>query len=186
MTAIFAFDETDDHLPRARRNTASSINSFDDRWLHNTTTPAEDFDVHPTRFRHFGTAWDHSIIAEEDETPVRVGTPPIRIPNSRATEEELGAGSVQVDLDEDFIAAQLRGEGLDRKMVPSDFEQVRVLGKGGYGTVLLVRHKVSGRLFAQKQLKKASFVVQSKIIGIKKHKGLHSNIRIYKIGTDDS
>ncbi len=125
MTAIFAFDETDDHLPRARRNTASSINSFDDRWLHNTTSPTEDSDVHPTRFRNLGTAWDHSIIAEEDETPVRVGTPPIRIPNSRAREEGLSVGSVQVDFDEDFITAQVRGEGLDRKMVPSDFEQTK-------------------------------------------------------------
>jgi len=59
---------------------------------------------------------------------------------------------------------QLEGR-LSRKMVPSDFEQVRVLGKGGYGTVLLVKHKASGRLFAQKQLKKASLVVQTKIIG---------------------
>lgn len=37
-----------------------------------------------------------------------------------------------------------------------------------YGTVILVRHKESGRLFAQKQLKKASLVVQtnSKIVGM--------------------
>ena len=34
-----------------------------------------------------------------------------------------------------------------------------------YGTVLLVRHKVTGRLFAQKQLKKASLVFQKKIVG---------------------
>ena len=171
MTAIFAFEETDDHLPRARRDTVSSINSFDDRWLHNTTAPTEEFDMHPPRFRHFGTAWDRSIIAEEDETPSRVGTPPIRIPNSpytRPTDKGLGSASVNVSFDEDFIAAQVHGEGLDRKMVPSDFEQLRVLGKGGYGTVLLVRHKVSGRLFAQKQLKKASLVVQTKIIGMAK------------------
>lgn len=31
-----------------------------------------------------------------------------------------------------------------------------------YGTVLLVRHKASGRLYAQKQLKKASIVVQKR------------------------
>jgi len=50
-------------------------------------------------------------------------------------------------------------------MKPDDFEQIKVLGKGGYGTVLLVRQKTTGRLFAQKQLKKASLVVQAKIIG---------------------
>jgi hypothetical protein len=133
MTAIFAFDETDEHIPRARRNTASSINSFEDRWLHNTQNP-EEFEVHP-RIRHFGTTWGtNPIIAEEDEAPSRVGTPPIRIPNGSHSKADDGglAGSVQVDFDEDFVAAQVRGEGLDRKMVPGDFEQVRVLGKGGY------------------------------------------------------
>jgi serine/threonine protein kinase len=33
-----------------------------------------------------------------------------------------------------------------------------------YGTVLLVRHKASGRLYAQKQLKKATIVVHKKVI----------------------
>jgi hypothetical protein len=163
MTAIFAFDEIDEHLPRTRRDTASSVNSFDDRWFHNTQT--EDFDVH-SRIRNFGPpAWNHTAIAEEEETPLRVGTPPIPIPYSSKMSQEY-AGSVQVDFDEDFVASQVNSEGpLNRKMVPSDFEQVRVLGKGGYGTVLLVRHKESGQLFAQKQLKKASLVVQTKIVG---------------------
>jgi len=165
MTAIFAFDETDEHLPnsRARRDTVSSINSFDDRWIKNTEE--QDFDVHP-RIRHFGSAWEN--IVEEEETPLRVGTPPIPIPNGSAhhttTHQHHPAGSVQVEFEGEYIA---RGEGsINRKMVPSDFEQVRVLGKGGYGTVLLVRHKESGRLFAQKQLKKASLVVQAKIVGM--------------------
>jgi hypothetical protein len=133
MTAIFAFDETDEHLPRARRDTVSSINSFDDRWQHNTQGD-KDFDVHPW-IRHFGTTgWDHSIITEEDESPLRVGTPPIPIPNGSHhsnVRSDGRAGSIQVDFDEDFVAAQVHGEGLNRKMIPSDFEQVRVLGKGG-------------------------------------------------------
>lgn len=116
--------------------------------------------------RHFGSAWEN--IAEEDETPLRVGTPPIPIPNGSAHTAHQNhhhpVGSVHVGFEGEYIA---RGEGsLNRKMVPSDFEQMRVLGKGGYGTVLLVRHKESGRLFAQKQLKKASLVVQTKIVGV--------------------
>jgi hypothetical protein len=132
MTAIFAFDETDEHLPRTRRDTVSSINSFDDRWLHNTQS--EEFDVHP-RIRHFGTtAWGtNGIITEEDETPHRVGTPPIRIPNGKMNGHGSGvAGSVQVDFNDDFVASQVGVEGMDRKMVPGDFEQIRVLGRGGY------------------------------------------------------
>ena len=72
-----------------------------------------------------------------------------------------------MEFEEEFVAAQVALDGcLNRKMVPADFEQVKVLGKGGYGTVLLVRHRESGKLFAQKQLKKASLVVKTKIIGI--------------------
>lgn len=41
----------------------------------------------------------------------------------------------------------------------SDFETIKVLGKGSYGKVLLVREISTGRLFAQKQLKKASLFI---------------------------
>lgn len=41
----------------------------------------------------------------------------------------------------------------------SDFEPIKVLGKGSYGKVLLVRQVSTGRLFAQKQLKKASLII---------------------------
>lgn len=171
MTAIFTFDDGDEHIPRTRRDTAPSINSFDDRWAYHSE--ADQFDSQ-TRMRQFNGPWDTTVIAEEeDESPLRVGTPPIKIPNGngagsyRHEARFARAGSVQVELDEEFISAQVGIEGsLNRKMVPGDFEQVRVLGKGGYGTVLLVRHKITGRLFAQKQLKKASLVFQKKIVGI--------------------
>jgi len=177
MTAIFSFDEIDEHIPpRARRDTASSLNSFDDRWQQHTEHDSDD--TLPTRIRHFGnttTPWDTTaVIAEEDEFGFRTGTPPIPIPSthsssSGASQRQFGpgAGSVKVEFQEEFVAAQVASDGsLNRKMVPADFEQVKVLGKGGYGTVLLVRHKESGKLFAQKQLKKASLVVKTKIIGI--------------------
>jgi serine/threonine protein kinase len=47
---------------------------------------------------------------------------------------------------------------------PSDFELIKVLGVGSYGKVLLVREKKTGQLFAQKQLKKASIIIQSKTV----------------------
>jgi hypothetical protein len=132
MTAIFSFDETDDHIPRKRRDTASSINSFDDRWRENSEL--EEFDVTP-RVRHFG-------MPVVEESPLRVGTPPIPIPNgSRPGCSRPGVGtpecSLKVDIDEEFVASQVKTEGLlNRKMIPSDFEQLRVLGKGGYGILL--------------------------------------------------
>jgi serine/threonine-protein kinase Psk1 len=53
---------------------------------------------------------------------------------------------------------------LNRKMTADDFEPLRCLGKGAYGTVLLVKQRKTGRLYAQKQFKKASLVVQKKLI----------------------
>lgn len=44
----------------------------------------------------------------------------------------------------------------------SDFEPLKVLGQGAYGKVLLVKNKNNGKLFAQKELKKASIVVNNK------------------------
>jgi serine/threonine protein kinase len=51
-----------------------------------------------------------------------------------------------------------------KKMSAVDFEPITCLGKGTYGTVLLVRQHSTGRLFAQKQLKKASLVVRKKLV----------------------
>ena len=172
MTAIFSFDETDEQLPpRARRDTASSFSSFEERWQQTLASEADEIEIQP-RIRHFGNPWErYTSIAEEEEFPSRTGTPPIPIPNSHSSSSSprsgFASGSLKVDFEEDFVASQVASDnrGLNRKMVPSDFEQVKVLGKGGYGTVLLVRHKESGRLFAQKQLKKASLVVQTKVVG---------------------
>jgi serine/threonine-protein kinase Psk1 len=51
-----------------------------------------------------------------------------------------------------------------RKMTADEFEPITCLGKGTYGTVLLVRQRSTGRLFAQKQLKKASLIVRKKLV----------------------
>ncbi len=51
-----------------------------------------------------------------------------------------------------------------KKMTADDFEPIRCLGKGSYGTVLLVKQRSSGRLYAQKQFKKASLVVHKKLV----------------------
>ncbi|KAI5288147.1 serine/threonine protein kinase psk1, partial [Ascosphaera acerosa] len=53
---------------------------------------------------------------------------------------------------------------LHRKMTADDFEPLTCLGRGAFGTVLLVRHKVSGGLFAQKQFRKASLTVHKKLV----------------------
>jgi Protein kinase domain len=164
MTAIFSFDEADEQTPLSRRNTVSSINSFDDIWAHNTARAPQDEPDRPHKTRHVALPSVYTAIAEEDGAqalPLRVGTPPIPIPQAKPADRYIMHADTGLDMDEAWLASVL-----NRKMIPSDFEQVRVLGKGGYGTVLLVRHKATGQLFAQKQLKKASLIVQRKIVGM--------------------
>jgi serine/threonine protein kinase len=78
--------------------------------------------------------------------------------------------SYEVDLVEDFSMdatsknSTMLNSGMSRKMTAEDFEPLMCLGKGSYGTVLLVRQRATGRLFAQKQFKKASITVHKKLI----------------------
>lgn len=86
-----------------------------------------------------------------------------------------GSTSYEVYLENDFVSERVRGRnGLmeptddvlnpHRKMTSEDFECLRCLGKGTFGTVLLVKQRATGRLYAQKQFKKASLVVKKKLI----------------------
>jgi serine/threonine protein kinase len=72
------------------------------------------------------------------------------------TPEERGADAAGV-------SADLRSQ-LCRKMTADDFEPILCLGKGSFGTVLLVRHVVTGKLYAQKQFRKASITVHKKLV----------------------
>jgi len=85
--------------------------------------------------------------------------------------------SYEVNLEHDFVSSDVcpptgPGAGLDsvpedeltRKMTAADFEPLTCLGKGTYGTVLLVKQKSTGRLYAQKQLRKATLTVKKKLV----------------------
>ncbi|KAI1467523.1 kinase-like protein [Daldinia caldariorum] len=85
---------------------------------------------------------------------------------------EGGSTSYEVQLEHDFVSESVQekrygaiaGGLVPRKIQADDFETLRCLGKGTYGTVLLVKQRSTGRLYAQKQFKKASVVVHKKLI----------------------
>lgn len=84
--------------------------------------------------------------------------------------------SYEVPLEHDFVSPDVCKDELDgsgdafmldhvvRKMTASDFEPLRCLGKGTFGTVILVRQLSTGKLYAQKQFKKASLVVRKQLV----------------------
>ncbi|KAF2457946.1 kinase-like domain-containing protein [Lineolata rhizophorae] len=83
----------------------------------------------------------------------------------------------EVSLEHDFVSPDvptksslgpteggLRQDSLARKMTAGDFEPLNCLGKGTFGTVLLVRQRATGRLYAQKQFRKASLTVHKRLV----------------------
>ncbi|KAF2086626.1 kinase-like protein [Saccharata proteae CBS 121410] len=86
--------------------------------------------------------------------------------------------SFEVDLDEDLVSpdadeksslggltkTESRQDSFSRKMCAEDFDTISCLGKGSYGTVLLVKQRGTGRLFAQKQLRKAHLTGHKKLV----------------------
>lgn len=89
------------------------------------------------------------------------------------TSSESGSVSYEVKLEHDFVSDSVRdkpnygaieGGLVPRKIQADDFEPLRCLGKGTYGTVLLVKQRTTGRLYAQKQFKKASVVIHKKLV----------------------
>ncbi|KAI9800517.1 MAG: hypothetical protein M1825_004065 [Sarcosagium campestre] len=92
-------------------------------------------------------------------------------------DDTITMGTYEVPLQDDFVSADLEKKPIvaaiegglvadtaSRKMTAVDFEPLRCLGKGTYGTVLLVKQRSTGRLFAQKQLRKASLVIHKKLV----------------------
>ncbi|KAI4208320.1 MAG: hypothetical protein LQ348_000244 [Seirophora lacunosa] len=101
---------------------------------------------------------------------------------SSATSESMKDGesnktvSYQVALKDDFVSPDIAQrhrlqyadnatmDHVVRKMAASDFDPLRCLGKGTYGTVHLVKQVGTGRLFAQKQFRKASLTVKQQLV----------------------
>lgn len=93
--------------------------------------------------------------------------------DGRSDEDSTNNTSYEVALEHDFASPDaLQGDGnqgsitdnMSKKMIASDFEPLRCLGKGSYGTVILVKHEATGRLYAQKQFKKASLTVRKQLV----------------------
>ena len=85
----------------------------------------------------------------------------------------------EVSLEHDFISPEvdykaspligaveggLRTPTIVRKMTASDFDVLKCLGKGAFGTVHLVKQHATGRLYAQKQFRKASLTVHKRLV----------------------
>lgn len=96
-----------------------------------------------------------------DEHANVVAELPIPIPARNRRKSSI-ASSYEVGIRESYVASTLvvnNSPSIGYKPKLADFEPLKVLGKGSYGKVLLVRERSTGKLFALKQLKKASLII---------------------------
>ncbi|KAK4231200.1 kinase-like domain-containing protein [Podospora fimiseda] len=146
--------------------------------LSGQTTAASSRASSMTRSEHFSGDSTFSSNGRHDSRPFsRVSN----LSKSRSNSgddsiSEAGSTSYEINLEHDFVSdatgnsARLLSNVVEggirppAKVTAEDFEPLKCLGKGTYGTVLLVKQRTTGRLFAQKQFKKASLVVHKKLI----------------------
>ncbi|KAL2860361.1 kinase-like domain-containing protein [Aspergillus pseudodeflectus] len=104
-----------------------------------------------------------SVYSDSDETEILTSYEvPLEhdfVSADAAADEKEQEGRSQIPLNGPDVRNQLC-----RKMTTDDFEPLLCLGKGSFGTVLLVRHALTGKLYAQKQFKKASITVHKKLV----------------------
>jgi len=111
-------------------------------------------------YRLIGNENDEELDSYNDIIPIAITSDTIPIPQNRnQPRRNLAiASSYEVGIRGSYVSAS-SGTQACYKPKLSDFEPIKVLGKGSFGKVLLVREVTTGKLFAQKQLKKASFII---------------------------
>lgn len=140
--SLFSFD-IDDHP--ALRDRAASIDDGESSTTAPATSPIKEITRSLNKLQlHITTSASGTSTPDEGPQPAF----------SRSTD----TSAYEVPLSEPYVAS---GEPRS-KIGVDDFETLKFIGRGAYGKVLLVRHTVSGTLYAMKVLKKASIVVKAK------------------------
>ncbi|KAF5096280.1 hypothetical protein D0Z00_002840 [Geotrichum galactomycetum] len=171
MADIFQFDDIDEeNLASQLQSVSLSVNGES---YYDEGTELED------KLSELHTSSTVPIAIENNHRTMLSGS---FFPGSAGSYSNRLGKSFEVGIDKPFVSSYVETEEFlnmpSTKKVPSDFEQLKVLGTGTYGKVILVREKKSGKLYAQKQLKKASMIVEEKKIQqTKTEKGILESVR---------
>ncbi|KAL4979307.1 kinase-like domain-containing protein [Aspergillus desertorum] len=104
-----------------------------------------------------------SVYSDSDETEILTSYE-VPLDHDYVSADAAAEEKKQGELSQNAMPTQNVRNQLCRKMTSDDFEPLLCLGKGSFGTVLLVRHALTGKLYAQKQFKKASITVHKKLV----------------------
>ncbi|CCE61492.1 hypothetical protein TPHA_0A04170 [Tetrapisispora phaffii CBS 4417] len=148
---IFSLDEELESLSlnKTPGNAIESDNEspIDDNFLPVSSKPIFGSDSRGRR---------RSSVYEKLQVMKPTGSKNLEIPtfSTSLSSSVISRGGVILNLSED---GNIGIKDLSRNI--NDFKPVRVLGKGAYGKVILVKDKKSKKLYAMKQLKKAEIVI---------------------------
>lgn len=163
MAAVFSFDDEDHQVFTLSKSARSlSLSSNDEHYVPGfagssrtgsprstpKTTAVNTPSTHPKK-SNLGVLDD---LLDADQIHL----------NAAAAESE---NEFEVEIDQVYSSQDATDlDRLTTRHQADDFEALKVLGKGGYGKVMLVRQKSTGKLYAQKQLKKASMIIRAKTV----------------------
>lgn len=162
MAAVFSFDDEDHESFSATRNgRALSIASDDEHYVPSfagsTRSESPRSTPKTTAVNTPQTQPRKSGLGIVDDVELDVDQIALNGHNDNSEDE------YEVELTEEFASKDVSDiSRMTMRHQADDFEPLKVLGKGGYGKVMLVRQKSTGKLYAQKQLKKASMIIRSK------------------------
>ena len=135
----------------------TEVFSFDDEELSQQT---ENLNIDDLNYRILPDQEPDSISSSnyEQKDVVSELRKPVPIKQNRRN------SSHAIDVNENFVSSINKSYSSAGSLGPYkpkllDFEPIKVLGKGSFGKVLLVREISTGRLFALKQLKKATLII---------------------------
>ena len=145
-----------DPAPRGLSSLRQRLDELDLNEPRGRTRPEQDADVPTAEGSKDASPGSRSDAAGNAERPEMVS---YEVP----LEEDFVSNETK-HRDEDPLSPCFAPEDIHRKMTAADFEPLMCLGKGTFGTVLLVRQIVTGRLYAQKTFRKASLTVQKTLV----------------------
>eukprot|EP01029_Cantina_marsupialis_P012269 TRINITY_DN2709_c0_g1_i1.p1 TRINITY_DN2709_c0_g1~~TRINITY_DN2709_c0_g1_i1.p1 ORF type:complete len:614 (-),score=178.83 TRINITY_DN2709_c0_g1_i1:246-2087(-) len=87
---------------------------------------------------------------------------------------ENALGPLRKMLDENFNAR--KGSTSASNVQWSDIQKIRAIGSGSYGTVTIVRHKITGQTYALKQIRKATVIMKKQEKFIRNERNILSKL----------